>query len=419
MTSAGGARVGLGRYQRVLGARQVPRLLAAMVAGRLPNGMRPLGVVFLIHQQQGSYAASGAALAALMVGTTVSAPFRGRAVDRWGQFRVLLCLSLVQVAALVGFVACALTREGLPVLIPLAAMIGATNSTLGGSMRALWPMLMRSAEDLPAAYALQALLEDLITVVGPLLASLLLVVASPAAVLTVSGTAGLIGTAAFAVAPAARSAAGRPDRRTNFLGALSTPGMRALVVTLASAGTVVGVLNVAVPAFAQTRGAGAAAGVLLATMSASSALSGLCYGARSWTASPSRRYVWLAGIFAILVTPLATAESLMQLGGLLTLVGLAYAPRVISAYLLLDDLAPHNAMTEAYTWLVSADAGGIALGSALAGPTVQHAGVHWTFALAGASAAVGLIVAALRRPALQAEPTTRQTPQTSQARRAG
>ena len=59
-----------GRYHRVLRARQVPRLLSAMVVGRLPNGMRPLGIVLLVHQQQGSYAIAGAALAALMVGTT-------------------------------------------------------------------------------------------------------------------------------------------------------------------------------------------------------------------------------------------------------------------------------------------------------------------------------------------------------------
>jgi MFS family permease len=416
VTLAGAARVDLGHYRRVLGARQVPRLLAAMVAGRLPNGMRPLGIVFLIHEQQGSYAASGVALAALMAGTTGSAPFRGRAVDRWGQFRVLFCLSLVQAAVLSGFVACALTGQGMPVLIPLATVTGATSSTLGGSMRALWPVLVRSAEDLPAAYALQAILEDLITVTGPLVASLLLVAASPAAVLTVSGSTGLAGTIAFVITPTARSAAGRPDRSTSFLGAMSTPGMRVLAITLASSGAVIGVLNVAVPAFAQKDGAGPAAGVLLAMLSASSAVSGLCYGARSWKAGSSRRYVWLAGVFAVLVIPLAAADSLVQLGGLLVLVGLAYAPRIVSAYLLLDDLAPDNALTEAYTWLVSANAGGIALGAALAGPAVQHAGVHWALALAGGSAVIGLIVAAVRHSVLQAETTTRGTPHTSQAR---
>jgi MFS family permease len=409
MTSVG-AGTAFGRYRRVLRTRQVPRLVASMVAGRLPNGMLPLGIVLLVHQQQGSYAVSGAALAALMVGTTGSAPFRGRAIDRWGQSRILCCLSLIQAGALGGFLAGALTREGAPVLMSLAVIIGATNSTLGGAMRALWPVLVQRVDDLPAAYALQALLEDLISVAGPLMGSLLLVAASPVAVLIVAGLAGLVGTTVFATAPASRSVRGRPKHRTGFLGALGTPGMGALVITLASAGVVTGVLNVTVPAFAQDNGAGAAAGVLLALMSASSAVSGLCYGARTWTASPSRRYVWLVGTFAVLVAPLAAAQSLTQLGGLLVLVGLAYAPRMISAYLLLDDLAPHDALTEAYTWLVSANAGGVALGSALAGPVVQDAGVHWAFGLAAVSAAAGIAVAVVRRPALEAKPTIRGTP---------
>jgi predicted MFS family arabinose efflux permease len=171
------------------------------------------------------------------------------------------------------------------------------------------------------------------------------------------------------------------------------------------------VLTAAVPAFAQDEGAGgAAAGVLLAIMSASSAVSGLCYGADTWTSSPSRRYVWLTGIFAVLVAPLAAAQSLTQLGGLLVLIGLAYAPRMILAHLLLDDFAPHNALTEAYIWLVSASAGGVALGSALGGWAVQDAGVHWAFGLAGVSAVIGLSVAVVRRPALEVKPTIREKP---------
>jgi MFS family permease len=85
---------------------------------------------------------------------------------------------------------------------------------------------------------------------------------------------------------------------------------------------------------------------------------------------------------------------------MLVLVGLAYAPTMISAYLLLDDLAPADALTEAYTWLVSANAGGVALGSALAGLAVQHAGIQWTLAVADVSAAIGLTVVIVRRAAL-------------------
>ncbi|MEU8180941.1 MFS transporter [Micromonospora sp. NPDC049044] len=378
----------------------MPRLVSAMVVGRLPNGMRPLAIVLLVHQQQGSYAIAGTALAALMIGTTASAPFRGRAVDRWGQSRVLVGLAVLQTGALAGFVSAALTRQGAPVLFLLAALMGATNSTLGGSMRALWPVVVDADDDLPVAYALQALLEDLISVAGPLAASLLLLVTSPAAVLGLSGVAAVAGTAAFVTAPASRSTGGRTGQRTSVLGSLSAPGMRLLICTLASTGAVIGVLNVAVPALAQNQGTPSAGGVLLAIMSAGSMLSGLCYGAPRWKTSPGRRYLWLTGIFAAMVAPLPAAGSVEQLGGLLVLVGLAYAPTMITAYLLLDDLAPAGTLTEAYTWLVSANAGGVALGSALAGLAMQHAGIHWALAVAAVSATIGLTVVTVRRAAL-------------------
>jgi predicted MFS family arabinose efflux permease len=61
-------------------------------------------------------------------------------------------------------------------------------------------------------------------------------------------------------------------------------------------------------------------------------------------------------------------------------------------------------LTEAYTWLVSSNAGGVALGSALAGLAMQHAGIHWTLAVAAASAAIGLVVVIVHRNLLKPAP---------------
>jgi predicted MFS family arabinose efflux permease len=54
-------------------------------------------------------------------------------------------------------------------------------------------------------------------------------------------------------------------------------------------------------------------------------------------------------------------------------------------------------MAEAYTWLVSANAAGVALGSAIAGPVVQHLGARWALAAAATCAAAGYLTAHLRR----------------------
>jgi MFS family permease len=398
VTSAGWR--GFGGYLRVLRTPRTPRLVVAMFVGRLPNGMFPLGIVFVLRQYSGSYSAAGAALAALMLGTTCSAPFRGRAVDRWGQSRTLIPLVVAQALAMTGFLLATWARTSTPILIPLAAAVGATSSTLGGSMRQIWPTLVRSARDLPAAYALQALLEDLISVAGPLIASALLLAASPMAILGFAQIAALIGTTVFATATVSRAATGRPARGSSLLGALSTQGMCTLVLTLLTAGMVVGMLYIAVPAFTQDSG-GESAGGLVAVMAASSMVGGLVYGGRSWASGADRRYLWLAGLFAAAAAPLVLATTATQLGALLAFVGLVYSPRMISAYLLLDDLAPADSLAEAYTWLVSATAGGTALGSAIAGPIAQHAGPRWALAGAGAMALAGYALVIARRGTLK------------------
>jgi MFS family permease len=386
-------------YPRILRAPHAARLVAAMFVGRLPNGMFPLGIVFVLRGSSASYSATGAALAALMLGTTCSAPVRGRAVDRWGQSRTLIPFVLAQTAAMAGFLLAVATRQSMLLLIPFVTAVGATNATLGGSMRQLWPMLVRSPEDLPSAYAGQALLEDLIAVAGPLVASSLLAVGSPMSILVCAEIAALAGTIVF-VTSASRFTAGILARRSGSPRALGTPGMRTLVLTLLAAGMVVGMLYIEVPAFVHSE----TAGILLAVMAASSMVSGLCYGARAWVVSVDRRYVRLAGVFAAAVALLVAVDSPAQLGVTLSLIGIVYAPRMISAYHLLDELAPRESVAEAYTWLVSASAGGVALGSAVAGPLVQHAGTRWAFAATGMCAVTGYVVVIVRRTTLRPGP---------------
>jgi MFS family permease len=396
-------------YYQILRAPRVTRLVLAMFVGRLPNGMFPLGVVLLLHQTTGSYGTSGAALAALMVGTTVSAPFRGRAVDRWGHATVAIPLVLVQTAAMACFLLVALSRQNVVLEASLVSIVGASSSTLGGSMRRIWPVLVPSAGDLPAAYALQAFLEDLLSVAGPLIASVLLAFASPSAILITGELAAFGGTLLFVTARSDDAVPRRPARRSGALYGVSTPGMRTLVLSMAALGAAMGMLYVAVPAFAERGNGSANAGVLLAALYASSMLSGFCYGARAWRSDPGRRYMWLAVVFATLTVPLAAAGDVAELGVLLTLVGIAYAPRMVSAYLLLDKLAPEGSAAEAYTWLVSANAAGVALGSAIAGPITQGCGARWALAATTCCAVAGGLLSVLRQRSLRPDLPTRGT----------
>ena len=111
-------------------------------------------------------------------------------------------------------------------------------------------------------------------------------------------------TATVRLAPLARR------RRTTSAGwaRSARPGCATVFGVLAAFGTAVGIVQVAVPAFAAARGSAAPGGVLLAALSAGSLIGGLVYGARSWPGSAPRR-------LAVLLLGLGAAFALLAVAG--------------------------------------------------------------------------------------------------------
>src|SRR6185503_15392208 len=102
-------------------------------------------------------------------------------------------------------------------------------------------------------------------------------------------------------------------------------GLRAVVGAASLLAIAFGMIEVALPAFAQARGSAAWAGVLIAAMAVASAVGGLVAGARTWTAPLEVRYLRLYGLFALGLAPLALAGSLEAMLGLMALGGLLLA----------------------------------------------------------------------------------------------
>ena len=82
-------------------------------------------------------------------------------------------------------------------------------------------------------------------------------------------------------------AAGAGAHDVGWLGPLGAPGCGPCSRVLVAFGTAVGIIQVAVPAFADARGSAAPGGVLLAALSAGSLVGGVVYGARTWPATPA------------------------------------------------------------------------------------------------------------------------------------
>jgi predicted MFS family arabinose efflux permease len=251
------------------------------------------------------------------------------------------------------------------------------------------------------AFAFESVLDEVIFVIGPPLATLLATSVDPAA--------GLLAAICFAVGggflfaaqretqPPLHPAAGAVRRRD-----VVTRGLVAICLTFLAAGAVFGSVEVVVVAFADERGQRGLAGLVLACYAAGSLIAGLVYGARTWRRRLADRFVLAAACFGLATVLPLGANSVAVLSPLVFLTGLTIAPVLITGMSLVERLVPRRALTEGLTWSVTALTVGVTAGAAIAGPVVDAYGANTAFRLSAGAAVLTALTAAVVRPWLTA-----------------
>jgi MFS family permease len=384
-------------YLHLLRHRPLGPLLAAAALGRLPQTMNGLGLVFFAHEATGSFAVAGAAVGGSALGMSLGGPLLGRAADAHGAWVVRA--SSVAYAALMA--AIVLTGHGGPpaVLVILATFAGVAYPPIAGLLRGRLPQL---TEDLPhllgSAYALDSVLVEMTFIGGPLLAGLLVGVASPSAILVAAAVAGVVGPLAFLhLLPDARPDAPRP---TDRLGPLRSPAIATVVMSMLPFGMAMGAIEVMLPAFSVSRHAAGLGGVLLAIWSVGSVLGGLAYGARTRSTPVVVLHRRLTLLYPLAYVPLLASSSVASMAFLVLPAGLLVSPLFASRNELVGSHAPPGTETEALSWPMATLLAGISLGSALSGALIQRSGWRASVLLAIAAAAMAAAVVALRRRSL-------------------
>jgi MFS family permease len=386
-------------YLDVLQTRHVGRALAGGLLGRLWYGGAGLAILLAARDLEGSFAAGGAAFALFTIAAALLAPARGRLVDRHDGTRVLLAYVAVHGIALLALAALVAARGPAVALFVLCATAGATVPPLVASLRNVLAAAFAEGPARDTAYVLDAILEQVSFVGGPLAAAGVVALASPQAALAAGAVSIVGGTALFASSPLARAWRASPAQTRRP--ALASPGLRTVALSFAAFGFAGGAVEVTVPAFATFAGSRGLAGVLLALLSAGSVAGGLVYGTRSWRSSAGQRYVAVMWLFAAAVLALAIAGSVPVLGALLLLAGCTFAPLSALVFALVDTVAPLGMATESFTWIASAELAGIAGGSAAAGALVDGQGTRVALLLAAGVASSGALVALARRGTLE------------------
>jgi MFS family permease len=364
-------------YKDLLRAPHVAALVGFALLARLPQGFASLAILLLVRHETDSYALAGATVAAMFVGVAVSAPILGRLVDRVGQTRVLIPAGIAEGAA---FMAMALagTMDAADEMFPaLAIPLGLANPPVAASLRALWSNTLPVGVEPDTAFSLEAAAQELIWIVGPLLAAAMLAVTDPAAVVAAAGAIAIVGNVAFAsLAP---SRAWRSPPREHGRGALAGGGVRLLVILSGLLVATFIMTEVVVVAFCADRGDQDVAGVILAAWAGASLIGGLWHGSRHWTTDARVRLPWLVAAMPFGFAPLVAAWSTWSLAVLILSAGFLIAPVLACVYMVLGRLAPEGTVTEAFSWQNSAFVIGAGAGSALAGLIVDAGGARVGF----------------------------------------
>jgi MFS family permease len=375
-------------YRRVL---SIPGALAFTSTGfvaRLPISMATLGIVLLVVGETDSYGQAGVVSAAFIIGEGVAAPLLARVIDLLGQGRVVPIATVVYGVGLTAMIVAVKTGAPTPVPQVLAVLAGASYPPIGSCVRARWAHAIKDSGQLHTAYSFEAMVDEAIFMVGPILVTVLAVQLAPVVgVAAIVGFA-LVGGLAFA---SLRSTEPPTTVRASYQEPIGWRFLFVIVLVSAALGSLFGATEVVTVAFAREEGHSGLVGALLAIWASGSLISGLITGLVAVRATPRVRFRWGTLGLAVAMSPLPFVPNLWVLVALLFVGGFAISPTLVATVSLIETEVPPPRLTEGMTWLSTGIAVGLAPGAAIAGHIIDAHGAstaYWVPVVSGLIAAV-------------------------------
>jgi MFS family permease len=416
---------GLRAYRKLLSDRHAVAFSLAGFVARLPLSMTGIGIVLLVSLTTGSFGRAGLLAAAATLTGAVVAPLWGRATDRSGQAVVLLLAVAINTFSVALLVTAIELRWPLAVSLAAAIGIGLGFTLAGSAVRARWTLRLKESPLLHTAFALEAMVDEVVFIIGPILVTFLATVFHPALGISISAVIGLLGAVALAAQrrtqPPTRSTRPGHERSAQFPWRVLLP----VSIACGALGMIFGGMEVNIVAFAKEAGVLPYAGLILTAWSFGSLVAGAVTGAIVWRASPARRFRVSASLLALSLLPLPFVGHPGVVALLLILSGMAIAPTLIASVGVTQSAVDQSRLTEAFAWTSTGLAGGVAAGAAAVGYIIDRSGAQAGFvgvAIAGLLLTVSALFVRGPRPSTetdldQARPITlgRDSPDTPEA----
>jgi MFS family permease len=339
----------------------------------------------------GGPAAVGLAGLVRLLPAAIIAPFAASLGDRFPRERFLLALTLVASVAL-GASAIAFVLDVESLVFAFAALLGFAVTLIRPALQALLPSLARTPEELIASNGATSTVESFGTLVGPLLAGVLVSVADAGVVFALGALAFLVGAVLLLgvrvedrvslVAPGENA---RKALAAGFGAIARLPRVRLVVSLIFAQAFVRGCLNVliVVAAFEVLDGGGEAVGYMTAALGVGGligALGAMALGGQR-LAVPFGISLVFWGLPIALMGPLPDLPFALLM---LAVVGAANSVEDVAAFTLLQRLIPDRILTRVFGVVWSLAMAGVALGSVAAPTLVRAVGAREAFIAVGA-----------------------------------
>jgi MFS family permease len=342
--------------------------------------------------EQGGAAAVGIAGLVRLMPAAIVAPFAASLGDRFRRERFLLAMTLVGSLALGGSAAAAFAHSEV-LVFAFAALVGLASTLLRPTLQALLPSLARTPNELIASNGATSTIESLGTLLGPLLAGVLVSLADVGLVFAVGAGALLLAAAPLSrvrvegvihVAAAADEGGARRVLTAGFRTVLRAPRPRLVVALMVAQTFVRGCLNVliVVAAFQVLHAGGEAVGYMTAAIGVGGligAVGAMTLGGRRLAVAFGLALVcWGAPIALIAPWP-DLAPAIL----LLAIVGAANSVEDVAVFTLLQRIVPDEILTRVLGIVWALAMGGVALGSIAAPALVEGIGPRPAFIVIG------------------------------------
>lgn len=376
-------------YRRVLTLPGAAAFSSTGLIARLPISMTGLGIVLLVSERTGSYGFAGAVTGAYVLAAAAGAPGQGRISDRVGQAAVLRVSGAVYTVGIFLLLVAIESNWGTPWVHLCALVAGVATPQVGSMVRARWSHVISDRSQLSTAFALEAVIDEMVFIIGPVLVTVLTLQVAQTAGLIVSAAAALVGTWILASLSSTEppSSAHRDGIRPPLGWGLLGP----VIFTAIGLGVLFGSTEVIVVAFATELGQRGTAGPILAIWAAGSLIAGVLIGSVGLPITPIRQLRLSLLFLSLLFVPLLFLPSVIWLAFGMFLAGFMISPSLIAAITLIEIHVPSSRLTEGIAWITTGLAVGVAPGAAAAGWVIDNHGASagfWVSLSAGLGATV-------------------------------